>query len=154
LDKAIVTVLLVIVSVTCVVFIFNAFYPAVTRSSGALADMAGGMDERLKSQIEVIHAVGYAADDYALVWVKNVGSSRIGAIDHSDIFFGPEGDFSRISYGGSTPSWAYLVENDAEWRPTATLRITITYPISSETTYFLKMVIPNGVSDEYYFSTS
>ena len=153
MDKAIVTVLLVIVSVTSVVFIFNAFYPAVTRSSGALVDMAGGMDERLRSQIKIIHAVGYTANNQALVWVKNTGSSRIGAIDHSDIFCGPEGDFSRISYGGGSPSWEYQIENDTEWKPAATLKITITQPISSETTYYLKMVIPNGVSDEYYFST-
>ena len=98
MDKAIVTVLLVIVSVTCVVFIFNTFYPAVTRSSGALADMAGGMDERLKSQVEIIHAMGYTDDDYALVWVKNIGSARIGAIDQSDIFFGPA-VFSRPLQG-------------------------------------------------------
>lgn len=153
MDKAIVTVLLVIVSVTSVVFIFNAFYPAVTRSSGALADMAGGMDDRLRSEIDIIHAVAYTSSNEALVWVKNIGSSRIGAIDDSDIFYGPEGNFTRVPYGGGSPSWAYQLENETEWKPAATLRITITQPISSATTYYLKMVIPNGVSDEYYFSS-
>lgn len=154
MDKAIVTVLLVIVSVTCVMFISNALFPAVTRSSAALVSMTGGIDERIKSQVEIIHAVGYTSPEYAVVWVKNIGSSRIGAIENSDIFFGPEGDFSRVAYGVGSPSyWEYELENDTEWKPTATLRITITHPVSAETTYFLKMVIPNGISDEYYFST-
>lgn len=154
MDKAIATVLLVIVSVTCVMFISNALLPAVSRSSAAVVSMTGGIDERIKSHVEIIHAVGYDSADYALVWVKNVGSSRIGAIENSDIFFGPEGDFSRVPYGGgSTSYWEYELENDTEWKPTATLRITVTHPISSETTYFLKMVIPNGISDEEYFTT-
>lgn len=154
MDKAIATVLLVIVTVTCVMFVANALFPAVTRSSAALVSMTGGVDERIKSQVEIIHAVAYDSADYALVWVKNVGSSRIGAIENSDIFFGPEGDFSRVPYGAGSPSyWRYELENDTEWRPTATLKITVTHPISPQTTYFLKVVIPNGISDEEYFST-
>ena len=154
MDKAIVTVLLVIVSVTCVVFIFNALYPTVNRSSAALVSMASGIDDRMKSQVKIIHTVGYTSSNCALAWVKNIGSSRIGAIENSDVFFGPEGDFSRVPYGGGcTPCWQYTVENDTEWKPTATLKLTITHSISPDTTYFLKMVIPNGISDEYYFST-
>jgi hypothetical protein len=59
--------------------------------------------------------------------------------------------FSRISYG----DWTYAIENDTEWKPAATLGITITGDLLvADTTYFVKVGLPNGVSDDYYFSPS
>ena len=134
-----------------------------------MVSVAGKLDDRLKSQIEIVHAAGELDKDGVwqdtnedgdfdvFIWVKNVGASSIGAIEASDVFFGKQGDFSRIPYigdaGGSFPRWDYSLENDTDWRPTATLKITIHYsaPLSSDT-YFTKVIIPNGISDEYVFS--
>jgi len=55
--------------------------------------------------------------------------------------------------GGSYPRWAYTIENDTEWVTGATLKITISYDSDPGAgTYYAKVVIPNGISDEYYFS--
>jgi len=169
MEKTIVTALLILAGVVCAVLIFNAVFPAVGQSSAAVVSMTNTISDRVRSQVEIIHVTGELdsdgvfqdtnADGYfnVFVWVKNVGSSRIMAIDESDVFFGEVGDFDRIPYvndaGGSLPSWTMSLENHTEWSPAATLKITIYFssPLSSGT-YFLKVVIPNGISDEFTFS--
>jgi flagellar protein FlaG len=156
-DKTITTALLILAGVISMIFIFNSVYPAINRSGQAMVSMADKIDDRMKSRINVLHAANTADRLTVYLWVKNVGSTRIVAIEESDLFFGQEGDFSRIPYvddaGGSYPSWAYTIENDTEWKTGATLKITVTYDSDPGTgTYFTKVVIPNGISDEYYFS--
>jgi len=139
------------------IFVFNSVYPMISRSSQAMVSMADTIDERMKSRISIVHAANSADRKTVYLWVKNVGSSRILSIEESDLFFGEEDDFSRIPYvddaGGGYPRWDYTLENDTEWQSSATLKITITYDADPGAgTYFAKVIIPNGVSDEYYFS--
>ncbi|HLF26151.1 MAG TPA: hypothetical protein VJG32_07435 [Anaerolineae bacterium] len=152
MDKVIVTAFLVIAGVISAVFVYNSIYPAIVQSSEAMTSMERRVDERLKSQVEIIHAVRAGSD--ALIWVKNIGSLRNVAVEATDLFFGPEGNFARIPHAAGAPHWEYVVENDDAWNPTTTLRITIpAYAFSgSGTRYFVKVVLSNGVSDEYYFS--
>jgi len=151
LDKTIVTALLVIAGVISAVFVFNSIYPAVVQSSEAMTSMERRMDDRLKSQVEIVHAA--KSGTQVLIWVKNVGSTRIIGVESCDVFFGPEGAFSRIAYGVGTPHWEYVVENGTEWTPTATVRITIVdYSPLPSGRYFAKLVLPNGVADENYLS--
>ena len=113
MDKVITTTFLIIVSVVCAVLVFNAVYPAVIRSSDAMTSMTIRVDDRLKSQIEIIHATGSGSN--AFIWVKNVGSLRIIAIQSCDVFFGPEGNFARILHDDETedlPYWEYEVEGN------------------------------------------
>ena len=153
MDKIIVTLLLIIAGVVCSIVVINAAYPAITGSSGAIADAASKIDDRIRSQVEVIEIAHQDSDVY--VWVKNVGSSRIGSIESSDIFFGLQGNFSRITHGGSTaPYWDYSIENDTKWGPTATVKITIHLESAPSGTYYFKIVLPNGISDEESYSTS
>jgi len=119
--------------------------------------MTDKIDERMKSRINIVHAANSANRTSVYIWVKNVGSSRILSIDESDVFFGQEYDFSRIPYvedaGGGYPRWEYGIENDTEWKTGATANITISYDADPGAgTYFVKVVIPNGIMDEYYFS--
>jgi len=164
-----VTVLLIIAGTVCAVLIFNTVFPAVSQGGAAVMSLTNTISDRVRSQVEIIHTTGELdsdgvfqdtnADGYfnVFVWVKNVGSSRILAVDESDVFFGEVGDFARVPYvndaGGSLPSWTMSLENGTEWGPTATLKITIYFPSPlSSGTYFLKVVIPNGISHEYTFS--
>jgi len=138
-------------------FVFNSVYPAVNRSSAAMVSMAEKMDERMKSRINIVHAANSADRKTIYLWVKNVGTSRIVNIDETDVFFGPSDNFSRIPYvddaDGSYPQWSYTLENDTEWLTSATLKITITHDSDPGAgTYFAKVVIPIGISDEYFFS--
>jgi hypothetical protein len=153
MDKVLVTLLLIIAGVVCSVVVINAVYPAVTGTSGAISDAAGKIQDRIRSQIKVIEMGNQS--DTVYVWVKNVGSSRIGGIENSDIFFGPEGNFSRIAYGGTIkPYWNYSIENDTKWGPSATMKITIHLSSAPSGTYIFKMIVPNGISDETYYSTT
>ncbi len=157
MDKAVTTALLIIAGVVCMIFVFNSVFPMVNRSSQALVSMADTIDERMKSRISIVHAANSSDRKTVYLWVKNVGSSRIVNIDQSDLFFGQEDDFSRIPYvddaGGSYPRWEYTIENDTEWLSSATVKITITYDTDPGAgTYYAKFIIPNGISDEYYFS--
>ena len=169
MENSIVTAFAIIAAVVCAVLVFNAIYPAVVSSGDAMTSMGRTMSDRLKSQVQVIHAAGELDTDHlwedingdgdfdVFLWVKNTGSLRIAAVESCDIFFGPEGNFSRIPHrsvaGGSYPYWTWEIENGSNWDPTVTIKITIHYSslLSSER-YFAKIVIPNGISDEYYFS--
>lgn len=169
MDKTITTVFLIIASVITSVMVFNAVYPSVLSSSDALVGRGARIEERMRSQIEVIHAVGELDDTASwqdtnsdgdfdvFVWAKNVGSLHIAAVSRLDIFFGPEGNFMRIPHvdaaGGLYPYWEWSVENDTGWNPTATLKITIHYAsVLASDRYFVKVVLPNGLSDSLFFS--
>jgi len=155
LDKTIVTALMIIAGVVSVVLVFNTIYPALIQSGNAIVGRGRNIDERLQSQIEIVHAVAYGdVTKVVYVWVKNVGSLSIGAVDQCDVFFGPEGNFTRLPYDQGASHWTYTVENGTGWVPTATVKITIDYQdfLVDGQRYFVKVVLPNGVSDEYYFS--
>ena len=157
MEKAVTTALLIIAGVVCMIFIFNSVYPMVNRSSSAMVSMAETIDERMKSRINIVHATNSSDLKTIYIWVKNVGTTRIVDIDETDVFFGLETNFARIPYvddaGGGYPQWAYTIENDTEWKTSATLKITITYSVAQSTgTYYIKVIIPNGIEDEYYFS--
>ena len=164
MDKAITTALLIIISMILAVMLFNAAYPAVIEGSDAISNMADRTSERMKTQISIIHASGELDDTGSFqdtngngqfevfLWVKNVGSSRITALDQVDLFFGLEGNFARIPYNsGSFPYWTGEFENATDWTPSATLKITIHYgvPLTSAR-YFAKITLPSGVFDSYF----
>lgn len=167
MDKTIVTGFMVIISVIASVMLFNAVYPAIVQSADSMVTMKSQLDDRMKTQVQLIHASGELNSGGAwqdvngdghfnvFLWIKNVGSSRVSAINRVDVFFGPEGDFARIPHqsnaGGSYPYWTYNIENDAEWNPTATLEITVHFSsILAPGRYFIKVVAPNGVEDEIF----
>ena len=157
MDKVITTTLLIVAGIVCVMILFNTAYPMVSRSTQAMVSTAEKIDDRMESRIDVVHAANSADRLTIYIWVKNIGTSRILSIEESDVFFGQEDNFSRIPYvddaGESYPRWEYAIENDTEWKAGATIKITITYDSDPGTgTYFIKVVIPNGIMDEYYFS--
>jgi hypothetical protein len=153
MDKIMVTLLLIVAGIVCSIVVLNAVYPAITGSSGAIIEAANKIDDRIKSNITIIEMTHDGSDAY--VWIKNTGVSRIDGINNSDVFFGPEGNFDRVPYGGSlAPYWEYEIENDDRWNQSSTLKITIhsATPISGD--YFFKIVIPNGISAQRYYSTT
>jgi hypothetical protein len=154
MDKIIVTVMLIIGGVVASFAVFNGIYPAIQRSGAAITSASDSLNNRIQSDIRIIQV----NEDGSTVeaWVKNIGSSDIVTVENSDIFFGPQGDFTRIPFGttGSPlPYWNYEMEGaDSQWRPTDTNKIVI-HLASSPTpdTYILKMIIPNGIFDETVF---
>lgn len=169
MEKTIVTAFMVIISVIVSVMVYNAVYPAAVEGSTSLRNMRDRMDDRIQSQIAIVHAVGEIdqnggwqdtngdGDFNVFIWSKNIGSSRISAIQQVDLFFGPDGNFSRIAQrdetGSNYPYWEWEVENDENWNPTSTLKITIhsDAPLPSGR-YYIKLVLPNGLTTEYFLS--
>jgi len=156
-DKAITTALLIIAGVVCMIFVFNSVYPMINRSSQAMVSMAEQVDERMKSRINIVHAANSVDRLYVYLWVKNVGTQRIVSVEESDLFFGQSDNFTHVPYyedaEGAYPQWDFDIENDSEWQTSATLKITISYTSDPGTgTYYSKFIIPNGISDEFYFS--
>jgi flagellar protein FlaG len=167
--------LLTIAGVIAAIAVMNAVYPAVMRSSSALSSASNTVDERIRTGVAVVNAVGElnSAGSWVdtnsnslfdfFVWTKNVGDVRIPAVEEMDVFFGQPGDITRIPHtddaGASYPRWSYAVVNGSEWGVAITLRITISFDdgcpgsCSQPTgTYFVRVVTPNGVSAEKYFS--
>jgi hypothetical protein len=167
--------LLTIAGILSAVAVFNAIYPAVTRSSSAVSAASARVNDRLKSGIEIVHAVGELDSSGAFqdtngngkfdffVWVKNVGDITIDAVTDTDLFLGQTGSFSRIPNETDVltniyPRWSVSYENGGtEWGIRGTIKMTVTYdspPDSapSQGTYDVKVVIPNGLSDEHFFS--
>lgn len=165
MDKAITTALLIVISMMMALMLFNVAYPAVVDGGDAITSMAYKAEERMKSQISIVHAageldnIGWWQDTNGngvfevFLWVKNIGNSRIIAVDSLDVFFGPEGNFTRIPHesiaGGSFPRWSWQLENASEWTPTATLQIAIHYQAAlSQGRYFMKVIVPSGTMTE------
>ena len=162
--------MLTIAGVAATGAILNAVFPLVSRSASAVVTASASVDDRLKSDIAIVHAVGEldsggSFDDTngnglfdIFLWVKNVGDTRILTISNTDLFLGPKGNFTRIPHdteveAGVYPRWNYSIENDTEWGPKATIKVTVTYgSTQAQANYDAKVVIPNGVSDEYFFS--
>lgn len=157
MDKTITTTLLIIAGIICSIFLFNTVYPMINRSGAAMVNMTDTIDERMQTQVDIVHAANESDRQTVYIWIKNVGSSRIVNIENCDLFLGPEGDFMRIPHEdevtGTYPYWSYEIENGDEWTTGVTVKITVTYDSTQSTgTYFIKVIIPNGIAAEYYFS--
>ena len=164
--KVITTALLIVASMVMAVALFNIAYPAIVRGGDAIASMVDRADERIRSQIVIVHAdaewhdgaprdLNGSGDIEAVIWVKNVGDTRIAAVERLDVFFGAEGNFARIPHASestSGPYWQATVENAPEWTPTATLRITLHNAPLQAGRQFVKVITPSGVAHEYFWS--
>lgn len=168
MDKPIISTFMLIVGIVLSTFLFNIVYPAVKESGEALATMKGRIDQRMRTDIVIVHVAGELdsqgtwqdvngdGDFDVFVWVKNVGSVRISALQYLDVFYGPEGAFYRVPYvdeaDSTYPHWTWELENDTAWNPAATVRITIhDASIPARGRYYIKVALPVGVSAETFF---
>ena len=157
MEKAIATVMLTIAGIAAIVAVLNALMPAISRTSSTIVASADSVDSRISTQVQIIHATGVDGSPTVEAWTKNIGGIVIVPLQKIDVFFGPENNFVRVPYGGescSAPCWTYVVENDTVWNPTATLHITLSLDdnLTTGTTYFIKVVAPNGISDARFFT--
>jgi archaeal flagellar protein FlaG len=154
MDKVIVTVLLIIGGVVASFAILNGVMPALERSSSAISSATNQVGDQIRSQIEIINVSNNGST--LKLWVKNVGTSTIGSVEYSDVFISHDGNISRIAHGASgtpLPYWTYQLGGASPvWGQTVTNEITVNLaaPLASGL-YQVKVVIPNGISDETTF---
>ena len=170
MDKALTTLLMLVASVVCVTLVINAVYPAVTMTSGALGSASARMSERIRSQIEIIHAVGELDKDGdwqdtnedgnfdVFIWVKNVGNEPVDDLGRCDVLLSGNNTvwawIPHVDYAdGEYPRWSEEIENGDEWGAATTMMMEVSYedPLPSGE-FQIKILIPNGISDDYYFS--
>jgi hypothetical protein len=137
--------------------VINALMPAISRTNASIVATADSVDNRISTDLEIIHVSGTDGSPDVEAWTKNTGASPIGPLNKLDVFFGPEDGFVRVPYGEAgcaAPCWYYTIENDTVWNPTATLRISLSSGanLAAGTTYYIKIVAPNGVTDARFFT--
>ncbi|MBK8032955.1 MAG: hypothetical protein IPK17_26435 [Chloroflexi bacterium] len=163
MDKTIATALLIVISIIMAVMLFNIAYPAIVDGGNAIGDMASRAEDQMRTQVNIIHATGEldGAGNWVdtnsnstfdiFVWVKNVGDTRITALERMDVFLWTENYFQHLPYGsgGGAPYWTYSFENDDDWVPTATLRLTISFSgqlVADR--YNIRLTLPNGITED------
>ena len=169
IDKVIVTMILVIAAMAGVVLLIGATYPALMRSTNSIVQSSDRVNLRIETQVNIVFATAELDSSGAwvdadgngkfevILWVKNVGSSRILAPGQNDVFLGAPGSFKRVPYqgdaGGTFPNWTYSIENGTEWAPSKTLKVSIHYnaPLSTGS-YLARVITPSGNFDEKAFS--
>lgn len=158
--------LLIISAVVATVVVVNSVLPAIQRTSSDIVAASDVLGRRLRSDVKIIETSGVAGDDFVQVWAKNVGASEIPSLTKIDVFFGETDGFERIAYDPEAtcpnPSppprtencWQFALENDTEWTPYSTLRITVylTYDLEVGTDYVSTIVLPNGLSASRVFT--
>jgi hypothetical protein len=158
-DKVITSMLLIIAAIVATVVVVNAVLPSIQRTSSDIATASDVVGARLRSDVRIVETAGVVGEDFVQIWAKNVGASNIPSLEKIDVFFGETTDFERIGYDAEdtcpNPSppprsencWQYALENDTEWAPSATLRITVylTYDLETGKDYVSTIVLPNGL---------
>ncbi len=155
MEKAITTALLMIASIIAAMALINAVIPAANRTSGALLTANAAAADRIKTDIEIVHASGNAATDKITVWVKNIGSQRIIPINASDVILEtPDVGVLRLPYqsGWSSECWDYVVEGSgSDWENTVTVKFTLSTSVVAGV-YSVTISVFNAISATEDFS--
>lgn len=155
MEKAITTGLLIIASVVATVALINAVIPALGKSSSALVSANAAASDRIRTDIEILHATGDTSAKTVTFWVKNIGSTTIKDITRSDIFLDTPSSVSHLSYtsGCSSDCWDYALEGGAtDWKYTETVKFTISLSSLATGVYSVRLSVFNGVSADKDFS--
>ena len=157
MSQAITTSLLIIASIVAAMALINTVIPAMGRSASALATANSTTADRIRTDIEIIHATGDDSGDVITVWVKNVGTKEIIPINDSDIILTTPTTVASLTYvsgcsSGSAPCWDYALEGGAsDWSRAVTVRFTLETPVTTGV-YTIIISSPNAASATKDFS--
>ena len=149
MEKAITTAILLIASIIAP----NAVLPAMGKSAGALVTANKSAAERIKTDIAIVHAAGDATNNEVTVWVKNIGTQSIKAIDASDVFLTTPTNVIRLPYvsGCTSECWDYSVEGGGDWIQAVTVKLTIQTSVDTGN-YNVSVAVANAVEADKDFS--
>ena len=155
MEKAISSSLFIIASVVATIALINAVLPALGKSSGALVSANAAASDRIRTDIEILHATGDTSAKTVTFWVKNIGTTTIKDITVSDIFLDTPSSVNRLSYtsGCSSDCWDYALEGGATvWKQSKTVKFTLTLSTLDSGVYSVRLSVFNGVSADKDFS--
>ena len=155
MEKAITSGLFILASVVASIALINAVIPALGKSSGALVSANAAASDRIKTDIEILHATGDTSAKTVTFWVKNIGATTIKDITASDIFLDTPSSVSRLAYtsGCSLDCWDYELEGGATvWKNSETVKFIVTLSSLESGVYPIQLSVFNGVSADKDFS--
>ena len=148
MEKAITSALLIIASIIAAMALINAVLPAANKSSGALLMANAVAADRIKTDIEIVHASGNDTSNKITLWVKNIGTKNIVPISASDVILTTPSDILRLPYvsGCSSECWDYSVEDSgSDWKQSVTVKFTLSTSVSTGV-YSITVSVVNAVS--------
>jgi flagellar protein FlaG len=162
-SESITTALFLITAVVASAVLINAMYPVIQNMAGTFSSSTHEADQRIRTDFKIIAT--HASGGTVQVWMKNIGSERIGLADiqRSDVFCGEVGSFDHLSYTNSTPvdkQWTeefgtgYDLNANNFWDPGETVKIIAKTPFSSGDKIFFQFALPNGVWRSIEFTAS
>ncbi len=132
-----------------------AFSSIIISKTGVLESVFTSITSKQKeimlTDIKIIYVTNINSTSVK-AWIKNIGSAPISDLASVDVYFGTINSATIIPYNaGSAPTWIYT--DTSIWKKAETKEIIINKgsSITSEV-HLLKIVTPNGVSDEYIFT--
>jgi flagellar protein FlaG len=160
------TAIFLITAVVAAAVMVNAIFPLVYTMAGTFSSTTHASDERLRSDFKIVTTVATSgAPGTAKVWMKNIGSANIPVVEinRSDVFFGPVGNFGRLTHTIVAPPpdgyWRYDLSDlntNSYWDPGETLQVTArtsTIPASGNPVYF-QFVLSNSIWRDMQFTVS
>jgi len=154
MGKAITTSLLIIASIVAALALINSVIPAMGRSASALATANSTTADRIRTDIEIIHATGDDSGNVITVWVKNVGTKKINTISSSDIILQTPSSVASLPYvsGCTSECWDYSLEGGAsDWVRTVTVKFTLKTAVTTGV-YTITISSPNSATATEDFS--
>jgi flagellar protein FlaG len=153
-SETIVTALFLISAVIAAGVLISAIFPAIYRTADTFGSVSHEADTQMRTDVKIVN--GYSnSTQWATVWLKNVGTSRIGIAElaDGDIFIGVPGNFERKSLQGT-----YTIEGNSNgfWDPGETLTIHVQsnlLPSASGEVVYFSVVLPNGVKRSTEFTS-
>ena len=110
--------------------------------------------DKMKTSIDIIYLT--VNGSYFVAYVKNVGQKSISAseLNMTDVYLGNDTTLKLYVYGRTgTDIWNYTeTVDDGVWEPGETIVMRIYNSTALEGPYYIKVVLPNGVSDEDTFT--
>jgi len=153
MEKAITTSLLIIASIVAALALINSVIPAMGKSASALATANSTTADRIRTDIEIIHATGDVSG-VITVWVKNVGTKKIHTISSSDIILTTPTSVASLPYDAACSSecWKYDLEGGAsDWSRAVTVKFTLKTTVTTGV-YTITISSPNSASATEDFS--
>jgi flagellar protein FlaG len=168
-SESITTALFLITAVVASAVLINAMYPVIQNMAGTFSSSTHESDVRIRTDFKIIatHAIGGTGPGGGTVqvWMKNVGSERIGLADikRSDVFCGAVGSFDHLTHVISNPGdkeWTeefgpdYDLNSNGFWDPGETVKITAKTKFPQGEKIFFQFALPNGIWRSIEFTAS
>jgi flagellar protein FlaG len=173
-SETFVSAMLLITGVVAAAILIVAVLPVIWSMVGTFSSASAATDRSMRTDFKIVttYAKSYPATNagaLVTVWMKNVGTSRIGLTELSsgDVYLGLSADFKRATLKtpynaavvkSATTDWNYSIRDSNAnniWEPGETLEVNGYAPTSTQPTnqlIYFQLTLPSGVSRSAEFT--